>query len=201
MAPQRDTSTFADRIASVILAAGRSSRMGSPKALIYLQGKTFLGRIIETHKQAGLPICVVLGENRRQIERLTNLSEVVVVINPRPEKGQLSSLHTALQLVEDSSALLMHPVDHPLVKIETVLLLVQAHQHFEESILIPEFRGRTGHPILFSRRFYPDLRQAPLNQGARWVVRQNPEAIIQVPVQDQEILRNINRPRDLPRHN
>lgn len=185
------------KVTAVILAAGKSSRMGSPKPIAKIEEKTFLERIIELYQKAGIEGIVVLGANSRTIRKAVDLSAVTTLENPRPERGQLSSLQTALPLVETASGIIVHPVDHPLVKLHTVQRLLSFHRKLPASILIPETRGRKGHPVLFPLRFLPDLKNVPQGYGARWVVRQNLASVHRVSVKDEGILWNIDTPETL----
>jgi molybdenum cofactor cytidylyltransferase len=182
--------------AGIILAAGRSRRMGFPKPLMLFSGVTFLRRIIDIHHAAGLPVWVVLGHFREAILRELVLSDVTVLTNPDPDRGQLSSLQVGIRQTLDRTGILIHPVDHPAVQAETVATLLRSHQEEPESIIIPEYSGRKGHPVLFPRRFYADLLLTPLQEGARYVVHHRAEAIRIVSVQDAGILRNIDTPAD-----
>jgi molybdenum cofactor cytidylyltransferase len=177
---------------SVILSAGASSRMGTPKALLRLPKGCFLENIISAHREARLQVCVVLGYHAGQIESLVDLSDVQVVRNPDPSRGQLSSLHTAMEFLGAPTALLVHPVDHPLVRSSTLTLLLRSFRENPERILIPACSGRKGHPVLFGRKFWQDLLAAPLNEGARWAVKKNQPDILTVPVEDDGILFNVD---------
>jgi CTP:molybdopterin cytidylyltransferase MocA len=188
-----------ERSAAVILAAGCSSRMGRPKAFLYFRGATFLERILELYRTHGIPACVVLGGDQHEVESRLDLRGSKTVFNPAPECGPLSSLHIALSLIEKTPALFLHAVDHPLVSHDTVTALVQAQHLHPSAILIPSFRSRSGHPVVFPRCFYPDLQRAPLEIGARWVVRQHSDAVVHVRVEDRGILANLNNPEDLKR--
>ncbi len=196
----RDIDWFMRRgVASVILAAGFSRRMGSPKPLLELRGKSFLRTIIDRHKLFSSSVCVVLGRHNLHIAERVDLSDTTVLINPDPTRGALSSLLIALGHLGESEGLLIHPVDHPLVLASTVECLVQCHRRLPASILMPSVHGRKGHPVLFPQRFFFDLRQAPLEEGARWVVHQNPASTFLVPVEDPGILENVNTPAQVSR--
>ena len=182
------------KVISVILAAGESRRMGFPKPLLEYQGKSFLRRIMDTHQAASLPCCVVLGHYREEIQKQTDLSSASVFINPNPSQGPLSSLQIALEHSGDSSALILHPVDHPLVRSNTLIALVESHGRAPDCIVIPWFHDQKGHPVLFPSRFYSDLKQAPLGEGARWVVHRNRASTLQLPVEDPGILQDIDTP-------
>ncbi len=186
-------------LASVILAAGFSRRMGSPKPLLELGGKSFLRTIIDRHKLSSLTVCVVLGRHNLQVAEQVDLSDTTVLVNPDPSRGALSSLLIALGHLGEPDGLLIHPVDHPLVLAGTIKCLVQHHCRLPASILLPAVHGRKGHPVLFPQRFFFDLRRAPLEEGARWVVHQNPASTFLVPVKDPGILVNINTPAQVSR--
>lgn len=185
------------QISSVVLAAGESRRMGFPKPLLRLGGRSFLRRVIDTHRRLSLPVYVVLGENHHEIAEAVDLSGTTVLVNPEPERGQLSSLLTALDILGEEEAVIMHPVDHPLVQAATLEALLQAFRRLSHCVLVPEFQGRRGHPVLFPARFYFELRSAPLEEGARWLSRQNPACEFRVKVEDPGITWNLNTPAQL----
>ncbi len=104
-------------LAAVILSGGASTRMGSPKALLKYQGRTFLEHLLEitVHPRIGTRR-VVLGPHADEITKAVALGPEEVVMNPQWELGQLSSLHAALRsLPESTDGLLLCLIDHPLV--------------------------------------------------------------------------------------
>jgi molybdenum cofactor cytidylyltransferase len=169
--------------------------MGLSKALLRISETTFLQRIIETHQSLGLPVSVVLGDDSSLIRAKIDLSSVSVLLNPNPSQGPLSSLRIALDHNSDSEALVLHPVDHPLVTPDTVTRLIGRYREVPHCIIIPQYHGRRGHPVLFPARYYPDLRRAPLAEGARSVVRSNRAANHLLEVPDCNILLNIDTPQ------
>lgn len=183
-----------------ILAAGYSQRMGRPKALLPFKGKTFVEIVASLYEELGVPWIVVLGAEHRRIRSLVPLPDDAVLVNPRPELGPLSSLQLALRsLPSRVTGLFLHPVDHPLVRPGTVAALLDAHRNEPEAILLPLHGDRRGHPALFPRSRFEDLLAAPLDKGARWVVRQSSECVREIPVPDPGIHRNINTPEDFAR--
>lgn len=187
------------RILTIILAAGQSTRMGFPKPLLTIRGACFLRRIIDLYHELGLEICVVLGEQREAIQEAVDLSGVSVVTNPSPDLGQLSSIQVGLAEAAGHEAVIVHPVDHPLVTSQTVEALLAANAEAPDLILTPERKARTGHPTLFPSRFFADLLAAPLDQGARYVIAQHQDAVRRVAVKDEGILQNIDTPEDYRR--
>lgn len=167
--------------------------MGSPKALLRVGEMTFLERILMAYSGTTVPRYIVLGGHASEIQAETDLSQTQVLINPNPSQGPLSSLLIGLaETSATADAIILHPVDHPCVTKKTVCTLLEEHARLPGCILIPEFQGRRGHPILIPSRFYPDLRRAPLAEGTRWMVRSNRASNHLVPVNDPAILLNID---------
>ncbi len=187
------------RVASVILAAGDSRRMGSPKALLPLGGKAFLQHILDCHLTLGSDPWVVLGRQHREIRSRLALTGAHILVNPDPDRGPLSSLLLVLERLDGYDGVLMHPVDHPLVAPSTLHALLRTHFRCPACILIPRHRGKKGHPVLFPQRFFADLKKAPLNEGARWVVRRHLSSQLLVPVVDAGVVTNVNRPEQVDR--
>jgi len=190
------------RVAAVILAAGASRRMGSPKALLPVAGTTFLARLVVTHRSAGAdPIVVVLGPDAERVTDAVDLGAVRIVRNPEPDSGPLASLRIGMGALDpEPDCLLMQPVDHPLVRPETVAHLIRLVLDGPHAILIPTYAGRRGHPTLFARRLFPALRAAPLDQGARAVIRGNPHEMREVPVDDPGVRADVDTPADYQAH-
>ncbi len=196
----RRASETEPKLVAVILAAGRSTRMGSSKPLLRLGSTTFLGRLMSLYGGLGIPQRVVLGPDWVAVSRIQPVPEEVLLVNPRPERGPLSSLCIGLGALPAAvSGIFLHPVDHPLVRPETIMDLAALHRQQPERILIPAFEGTGGHPTVFPSPVFAELQRAPLDQGARFVVQTDPQRVITVEFDDPGILRNIDTPEDYAR--
>jgi molybdenum cofactor cytidylyltransferase len=188
-------------IHAIVLAAGESRRMGRPKALLPYQQETFLGHIISVLKSSTVDeITLVLGAHAEFIQSSIDLQRVSIVINQHYTQGQLSSLIAALQnLPEETDAALLCLVDSPFVTKETVNTIITQYRKSGSSIIVPVFGGKRGHPSLFSRPVFPDLLNAPLDQGARYVLQSRQKDVLEVAVADPGILIRIDTPEDYQR--
>jgi molybdenum cofactor cytidylyltransferase len=187
-------------LAAVILAAGESSRMGSPKALLTYQGRPFLEHLLEVtrHPSVGLTR-VVLGANAEDIGKHLRLDSAAVVVNPEWQRGQLSSVQAALRSLPagGTDGILLCLVDHPLITATLVGELVEKFYASGKLIVLPTFKAKRGHPVIFSSRLYEELLTAPLETGARSVVWAHSAEVLEVPTFEQGVVLNLNDPEAL----
>jgi len=189
----------------VILAAGDSSRMGRPKALLPWGRGTFLSTAIKTLTAYTDMVIVVAGRNRAQIEPIADANAAFLVSNPDPDRGQFSSLQIGLQEVlnRGRDAAIVTLVDRPPAAPATVhhlrneyLRLIRADQIWT---VIPDFNGQHGHPIVVGREMITLLLDAPATANARDLMHANQSRLAYVPVTDPYVTLNIDTPEDYER--
>lgn len=191
-------------VVGIVLAAGTSSRMGRPKALLPLGGDSFVTRVCRTLLEGGVDdLVVVVGPDREAVAAEVGRANLParIVENPRRDEGQLSSLLAGLAVADRPGvdAVLVHLVDTPLVRPETVHAVLDAFQRTRAPIVRPEVGGRHGHPVLFARSVFDDLRRADPAIGARAVVQAHAAEVCGVPVDDEGACRDIDTPEDFAR--
>ncbi|MBN1361625.1 MAG: nucleotidyltransferase family protein [Sedimentisphaerales bacterium] len=189
-------------INAVILAAGESRRMGMPKPLLRFGNTTFLGQIISVLQHAAIErITVVLGAEAERLVESVDLSGTEVVVNHDYRDGQSSSLVAALREVPaETEAILLCLVDNPFITPEIVNEVVGAYRQTNHPIVIPVQDGKRGHPALFARSVFGELLDAPADQGARYVVRSDPERVLEVEVADRAVAVRIDTPDQYKEH-
>lgn len=171
------------RIAAVVLAAGEGRRIGGPKALLRVGGMSFLAAVARVLDRPSVAeTLAVLGHEADRVRREADLDpRVRVVVNPRYREGMLGSILVGLDAAEagGAEAILIHPVDHPLVAPETVDRVLAAL--LEGAVAaVPSHAGRRGHPGGFGRKAWEALRSAPPARGARVVLADHPEWVVHV---------------------
>jgi nicotine blue oxidoreductase len=171
------------RITAVVLAAGEGRRIGRPKALLPLGGTTFLAHVCRLFAGAGArDVVAVLGAEADRVRAAAGIPEgVCVVVNDRWRDGMLTSVWRGLDEAEalGAEAVLLHPVDHPLVDPETVASVCAALEK-GAAIAVPTAEGRRGHPGGFARALFAELRAAPLDRGARAVLDADAARVVHV---------------------
>jgi molybdenum cofactor cytidylyltransferase len=189
-------------LAAIILAAGESRRMGRPKALLACRGTTFLGNLLRVTAHPAIGIRrVVLGAAADEIQRAAALAPEAVVINQEWQKGQLSSLLAGLRSLPEggTDGIVVCPVDHPLISPHLVDVLVKTFRKENRPIVMPTYQGHRGHPVIFAATLYPELLAAPLNVGARAVVWNHQNDLLEVPTQEEGVVLNLNDPAAVER--
>lgn len=192
-------------IPAIVLAAGKSVRMGRLKAMLPIDDRdTFLTRIVRTFGEAGVTdVTVVLGYQAPVLAERLRQAELAprVVINERFETGQLSSLLAGLNAVDEAEveAALLMLVDAPLVSPQTVRAVIDRYRETHAPIVRPVRGQAHGHPVLIDRSLFPALREADPNRGAKPVVRGHVSPAGDVEVQDPGAFMDLDTPEEYER--
>jgi molybdenum cofactor cytidylyltransferase len=182
-------------IAGLILAAGESTRMATPKATLPYRGRTFLERILQTLGEADIERrVVVLGHQAEEIRRRIEIEAAQVVINPDYRSGQTSSLQVGLRalMADNPEAVLLCLVDHPAVLAETVRRIVATFRRCGAPVVIPTYQGRRGHPVLIAQQVFAELLELASDAGADSVVRRYRPATQFVEVEDGGVVIDVD---------
>jgi molybdenum cofactor cytidylyltransferase len=190
-------------IVAVVLAAGESSRMGRPKALLPIEGIRFIEKIVSSFQSTKVgKILVVLGHNAEEMRQKIADLPVLIVVNNEYKKGQLSSLVAAIRDIQSrqSSAeldgILVHLVDHPYVNPILVDVMIDRFYESKKLIVVPRYHGRRGHPVIFSRSLFSELLNAALDQGAKTVVHAHQKDTLEIDTEDEGVTIDIDTPEE-----
>jgi molybdenum cofactor cytidylyltransferase len=191
-------------IVAVVLSAGESSRMGRPKALLPIDGQTFIEKIVGALKKSSVAkVMVVLGHNADEmIQRIEHLP-VEILVNPDYKLGQLSSLQVAVRRLErepDCDGMLVHLVDHPYVNTELVQTMIKRYEDTGKLIVVPRYNGKRGHPVIFSRKLFSELLAAPVDQGAKAVVNAHRDDTLEIDTEAEGVTVDIDTPELYRQH-
>jgi molybdenum cofactor cytidylyltransferase len=194
--------TISVMVPGVILAAGRSSRMGRAKALLPCapDGETFVHRLARTLSAGGVGEVLVVGRPDAAGLRAEVAAMAVArfVANDHADAGQLSSVLAGLEAADapGTRGLLVTPVDAPLIAVETVAALLGVFSSSGALIVRAVYLGRHGHPVVFSRAVFDDLRRADPDVGAKAVLRAHERAIVNVEVDDPGVVADVDTRED-----
>ena len=193
-------------ISAVVLAAGASTRMGQAKAALPLghTGETVVSRVVRTLLEGGAPeVIVVAGAHIDAVRAAMPPHEprARIVEHTGWERGQLSSLVAGLDAIDTPlvEAALVTLVDVPLVRASTVAAVIETWRRTRAPIVRPANGDRHGHPVIFDRSVFADLRAADPNTGAKAVFTIHRDHIVNVEVSDAGAFEDIDTPADYSR--
>lgn len=189
------------QVGIVLLAAGGSSRMGSPKQLIPFQGKKLIQLVAERLLACRcFPTTVILGGNSREILPFLQGYELDILENLDWQAGMSTSIRCGVSFVEsqypDVTHLLFALVDQPLIEAEHYYALVEAAEKDPQKIVAAFYSDEPGVPVIFPRRFFPALKRLTGDQGARVLLR-NLSAAELITIEMPAAMRDLDVPGDL----
>jgi molybdenum cofactor cytidylyltransferase len=156
-------------IAAIVLAAGRSTRFGSPKVVATLAGAPLVRHVVERLQEASVDeILVVAGDEADEVGRAINGTRARLAVNPSPAAGLSESLRIGLHASPaDADAVLIALGDQPLIDPGIVDLMIAAWRSRRGTIIVPVYNGVRGNPVLFDASLRAELMLLEGDQGAR----------------------------------
>ena len=189
---------------AILLAAGESTRMGQLKALLPWRGQTLLEHQVSTLREGGADRAVVVLGHRADelIPLLEDKEGVAWTLNPDYRQGKTTSIKTGLTALDSNAVqdILLLNVDQPRSSADVARILSAHRRHSRESgnpyaVSVPEYNGKGGHPIVLSAALLPELREIDEeSQGIKAVVRGRPDSVYRIPLDNPEILLDLNTP-------
>jgi molybdenum cofactor cytidylyltransferase len=186
-------------ISAVILAAGKSSRMGRPKMLLPWKDTSILGHIISVFRHGGVEdVLVVTGRVQEEVERIVVQYGARSVYNTEFASGEmLSSLQCGIRaLPAETEAALVGLGDQPQVREGTVRMICDAFRERGSAIVVPSFQMRRGHPWLVARTLWDEILEMRISQTPRDFLNEHAHAIHYVNVEDPNILADLDTPEE-----
>ncbi len=185
-------------VAAIVLAAGRSTRMGGPNKLLEtISGKPLVRIAAEQALSSrASPVVVVSGHERARIEAALASLDVRLVHNPDYAQGLSTSVKAGLAaLPPESEAAIVCLGDMPQVTSALIDRLIAAFDPERNALVVlPTFSGKRGNPVLWSRRFFPELIALEGDVGARHLIGAYPEVVTEVPVENAAAMVDIDTP-------
>jgi molybdenum cofactor cytidylyltransferase len=194
-------------IVAILPAAGRSVRMGRPKLLLPLGGRTVIERVIDTLELAGIDrILVVTSPELPELTAVARNAGAEVLQLASPTEHMRETVQYGLDWIEQhwspqpTDAFFLVPADHPALDLTTIAVLTVARQrHPQFSIFIPTFEGKRGHPALIGWQHVTAIRAAPETEGLNSVLRRQPAETLEVAMTSPSVLVDLDTPEEYER--
>ena len=156
---------------AIILAAGKSSRMGKNKLLLKVEGQTVLDRLLDAVISSKVEdIVIVLGNKPNAIKQLAESRNIRTVLNMEHEQGMISSFITGLKIIDAEAAFLILGDQLGLTPVLLNSMIDYMETNQEVMIVSPEYEGKTGHPSLFRGVLFNEILNLPKNENMKHIV-------------------------------
>jgi molybdenum cofactor cytidylyltransferase len=188
-------------ICAVVLAAGRSRRMGACKVLLPVEGRPVIARLVRALAQCPIQEAIVVtGDNTPLVAKALEGLPAKLVRNPDPDSEMLDSVRLGLRaLPEVCAAALIVPGDQTRLNPALVCPLIEAFNTTGRGLVLPTFRGSRGHPLLVSRRYFAEVLHSLDTTGLRGLLQAHLEDVHEVPLDQSAVLDDMDTPEDYRR--
>jgi molybdenum cofactor cytidylyltransferase len=198
--PKDQRSKTNDQIAAILLAAGRSRRMGAFKPLLPFGDKTVVEHCVTSLRGAGIAqITVVVGHRADDVRKQLKHLNVSFAVNPDPDSEMSVSIALGVeQVAAGTKAVLIALVDHPAVPTEVITVLIDEWKR-GATLIQPEYGGRGGHPVLIDLAYREELVNLDPRRGLRALFDQHRDHVIRLPVASPFVARDMDTWEDYRR--
>jgi len=188
-------------IGAIVLAAGRSRRMGCQKLLLPFGGQTVVAHIVDEILHAAVgEVCVVVGQDRDRLAEALAGRKVTIVPNPDPAGDMLSSVRCGVRaLPHNCQGILVALGDQPGITSALLDEMIRAFADGQRGLVVPVHAGKRGHPFLCSARYRDELLTRHDDLGLRGLLQAHPDDVLELPVSTPSVLSDIDSPEDYQR--
>jgi len=188
-------------ICAIVLAAGRSERMGTQKLLLPLEGKAVIAHIVDELSCSQVDqIHIVIGRDGNRLRETLADKPVRFIKNPDPTSDMLGSVRSGLAAVSsDCAAALVVLGDQPGITHELVNELIAAYREGEHKIIVPTCNGHRGHPVLFGSQYFDEVLTNHTTTGLRGFLDAHGKEVLRVTVSDLTAMEDMDTPGDYQR--
>lgn len=183
-----------NEIWAIILAAGESKRMGSPKMILPFRGMTIIEKVIENVLSSDVDkTIIVLGAGKEKILKLTEKLPVMYCFNGNYKNGMLSSVKRGFEyLPKDFRAAVVLLGDQPMIGASVINTVIKGYNESGKNIIIPVYNNKRGHPLLVDKRYWDEIISLDGPEGLKELINRHPDDLLEVETGNPEILKDID---------
>jgi molybdenum cofactor cytidylyltransferase len=185
-------------LSAILLAAGKSQRMGKLKQLMPFGKSTIVEQAIDNLLNSAVDeVIVVLGHKAEEITKTIAARAVKIIVNPYYPQGMSTSIIAGLILVDpEAQAVMLALGDQPLVDSQTINHLITEFSQHHKGIAVPTYKGKRGHPVVFAIKYKAELLTLKGDIGAREIISRHPDDVLEVAVASESVVSDIDTEDD-----
>ncbi|MDI6764544.1 MAG: molybdenum cofactor cytidylyltransferase [Thermodesulfobacteriota bacterium] len=181
-------------VSAILLGAGESKRMGRDKLFLPWGKETIFEHCLQSLLCSRVnEVVVVVNSRMKEMAERLKKKKIKVIINPDYRKGMSGSIRYGMKAIDSQSdGILIALGDQPFLKRRTIDALIGAFRRGEGEIIVPSFRGRRGHPVIFHRKYEEELLRLRGDAGGKTIMMKHPEDVRIIPVKSEGVIRDID---------
>jgi len=183
---------------AIVLAAGESRRMGSPKMTLPYEGVTIIERVLENVLASDVEkVVTVLGSNREEVLKVIEKFHVQHCFNNNFKDGMLSSVKCGFEFLPgDFRAAMVFLGDQPMVETTVINKMIKAYNESGKGILVPVFENKRGHPLIADKKYRDEIINLDDSEGLKGLLRSHPDDLLEVDTENPSVLKDIDTRED-----
>jgi molybdenum cofactor cytidylyltransferase len=183
---------------AIVLAAGESRRMGSPKMILPYKGMTIIEKVLENVLASDVEkVVTVLGSNKDEVLKVIEKFPVLHCINSNYKNGMLSSVKCGFEfLPADFRGALVFLGDQPMAETSVINKMINAYNESGKGILVPVFENKRGHPLLADKKYRDEIINLDDPEGLKGLLRRHPDDLLEVLTENPSVLMDIDTRED-----
>ena len=181
-------------VSVIILAAGKSTRMGTQKLCMQLGQHTMLEQTVDNYLASKVnDVIVVIGHEAPNIKKLLPHKTVSIVHNPRYEEGIGTSISAGIKTVKDDmQSVVIALADQPYVRSDTIDYIIDEHRKNNKGISVPVYKGIRGNPAIFDIKYKEDLLTLEGDTGGKQITSRYPDDVFEIAIESEEVIADID---------
>lgn len=181
-------------ISAILLAAGKSTRMGKPKQLMPFGESTILEQTVDNFLGSEVgEVIVVIGHKAEEVREILAAKPVKLVVNPDYEQGMSTSIIIGLKAVDNQAEAIMLALgDQPLIDSRTINQVIDEFDKQGKGVAVPTYQGKRGHPVIFDMKYKGELLKISGDIGGKEIIRKHLDDVIEVAVRSEGICIDID---------